>query len=321
MKGMNMRRHICFLLFFVLAPLTGCGLLVDQGRQVMAEVGGKPIRRDDLMARIRMLPFEERAKTNDPDQAVRLDARRSLLENIIIEELLILEAESRGNQVSDEEVFAVLEAREQEEQEAELEEGMGGTSAHEHKGEDGHSKQEINEVRRQLMVQKMIGEELNETTRKRYYEAHPDEFSISPPQFVYELLVVDARNDRFLKDTAQKAEQEGVALSAAVASVPDAPPINFCGEIPPTPFMRLTPAIREKVKGLSIDQVSEPFQINPADPNLHAVARLARRIDAIPYEQVKQAINQKLYENFLRELRDKHKVVYYQDRLDYRLEG
>ena len=53
------RRHLCVAML-ILVP--ACGLLVEEGREVIAEVGGKPIRLNDLLRRIRELPFERRAE-------------------------------------------------------------------------------------------------------------------------------------------------------------------------------------------------------------------------------------------------------------------
>lgn len=318
-----MKRSLVSVVFLMVIYISGCGLLVDEGRKIVAKVGREPIRLDELLARIRSLPFEERAKTNDPDQAIRLQARRSLLESMITEELLIQEAKARNIPVSDEEALAVLKAREEAEEpeNTALTEGMGGSSAHEHKHEEAHSKQEINAVRTQLMVQKMINSELNETNRKKFYDEHPQDFSVSPPQVIFELLVTQKSQENLVKKIRQKAASDSLSLTQALASLKDASEVSFCGELPPAPSDKLNPIIKKNLDNLSVGQLSEPFDFSTETSSQIALLRLVGNIDAIPYEQARESINKKLYDNFMAELRKKHEVVYYQDRLDYRLDG
>jgi hypothetical protein len=318
-----MKRQL-FGLILVLAFLTaGCGLLVDQGQQVLAKVGNESIRLDELLERIRTLPFEQRAKTNDSDQSIRLQSRKSLLEQLVTEELLIQEAKARNIVVSDGEVGAVL-AKKEDSQDSippDMAEGIGGASEHEGKhNHEQHSKGEISRIRLQLMVQKMIQDELNEPMRKHYYDMHREEFRISPPQVVLELLILDKPNEDALEKIAQRARSEKIPLASALASFPNISVI-FCGNLPPTPVAAFALAMQKEVKDLSPGQISNSFSVRDKAGQRAAVARMVRVVDTAPYEQVREGINKKLYENFLKSLKEKYEVVYYQDKLDYRLEG
>ena len=114
----------------ILLCALACGLLLEEGREVIAEIEGKPIRLKELLAEIRTLPFDERAKTNDADASVRLDARRDALNSMINQRLLVKEAESRGFMVSDEEINAAFQEEEEREKAMEnLMEGMKDTGA------------------------------------------------------------------------------------------------------------------------------------------------------------------------------------------------
>lgn len=318
-------KHFFFILaIFVSVVASSCGLLVEQGRAVLAKVGDEPIRLDDLLERIRSLPFEQRAATNDPNASVRMQARRSLLEQIITERLLIQEAKARNIAVSDDEVESALKARDDRTQAASQvrEEGMGGSSAHEHGHEEAtHSRSEINDMRLQLMVKKMLDSEMNEDTRRRYYDEHHDQFLVNPPQVMFELLIVDDAHTGILKEVSDRARRENTTLTAALASAPDAKSVTFCGEMPPAPLNRLVPVMRENIQKLSAGQISEPFILSTGTTQQHAVTRLVGYIDTVPYERARMAINKKLYDSFLEGLRQKYEVVYYKDKLDYRLEG
>jgi hypothetical protein len=320
-----MKRH--FLGFpFLLALLFvfGCGLLVEEGRAVVAKVGKQPIRLNDLLGRIRSLPFEQRAATNDPNPTIRLQARRSSLESLVNEELLAQEAKARKIQASDEEVALLLKQHDEAEapQASELTEGLVGSSGHEHAHDkQEHSRTEINEVRLQLMVQKMLDSELNEETRKRYYDGHPEEFAVSPPQVVCELLVTKIGREDVIKKISEKAEREKKTLKEVAASSPFISEIYFCGETPPAPLNRMVPIMKEKVEKLEVGQISEPFVLDAGGLKQRAVTRLVRYVSTVPYERVRGMINKKVYDDFLKNLHQKYEVVYFQDKLDYRLEG
>jgi hypothetical protein len=318
-----MKRYLFGLIAVLAFSIAGCGLLVDQGQQVLAKAGTESIRLDELLERIRALSFEQRAKTNDADPAVRLQARRSLLEQLVTEELLIQEAKARNIVVNDDEVEAVLAKKDdaQDSLPPDMAEGVGAASGHEatHEHEE-HSQREIERIRLQLMVQKMLRDELDESKRRQYYEVHRQEFLLSPPQMVYELLILDKSNEGALQKIADKARSEKISLTNALSYFPNLP-IIFCGKLPPAPVAALALSMQKEVKDLSAGQISNAFLFRDKSTERAAIARMVEVVDTVPYEQVREGINQKLYENFLKGLRQKYEVVYYQDRLDYRLEG
>ena len=175
----------------MLIIVSACGLLVEEEREVLAEVGGDPIRLNDLLRRIRELPFERRARTNDTDKSVRLEARRSVLTALVKEELLAKEAEARRIEVSDEQAEAALEREEAREHTMDgliSEDMKGAVGGHEHShGDEGHSRSEIKEIRRKLMVEHMLATELSDEATRTYYDEHTQEFMLSPPLLDCEL--------------------------------------------------------------------------------------------------------------------------------------
>jgi post-segregation antitoxin (ccd killing protein) len=300
----------------MLLLVSACGLLVEEGRQVVAEVGGEPIRLDHVLRRIRELPFQERAKTNDPNEAVRMQARLGVLEELVVEQLLQQEARARGVEVSDEEVYAALEEEERKES-ASAPQTEGDGNIHEHGHAHDHSGAEVKEMREKLMMTKLLKQQFSEEVLRSYYQQNLQEFRTAP-RFSYEILVVDVAHSKAVDAVYQKAKA-GASVIESFRSLERKPPTVFLGRTPPAPLDKLAPEMREQVKALQLGEVSKPFHLNPGDSHQYAVARLIGRIEVAPFENVRGQIFKGLYEGFLEELKKKHNVVYYKEKLDYQL--
>lgn len=310
------------VLMLILVP--ACGLLVEEGREVIAEVGEKPIRLNDLLRRIRGLPFERRAETNDPDESARLEARRSILTALVNEALLATEAEARRITVSDAEVEAALE---QEESRGHAMEGLipdefkGAAGGHDHgHGGEGHSRSELKEMRQKLVIEKMLATQLSETAARTYYDENVDAFLLPSPLLNCELIVVGAQDKAFIDTIHQRALQERMPLGVILASLTDAPPVVFAGTTPLATLNDLVPAMRVKVKDLKAGDVSEPFRLYSGEEEQYAVARVINYVDKQPFEAVKEPIRRKLFGDFIEELKQKYGVVYYEEKLNYRVD-
>ncbi len=300
-----------------------CGLLVEEGRDVVAEVDKEPIRLNDLLREIRNMPFEQRAKTNDDDMTVRLKARRAVLEAMVVERLLADEAKALGIDVSDEEVDLAFERKEQhDEGVAGLVEGMkGGGADHEHAHEgEGHSRDEIKQMHDRLMINKMLMLELSEASLRKFYDEHAQEFKLASPIVRYELLVVDAPHSKVIDAIHKKVAQGGTTLTGAFESLENPPQAIFLGLTPPTPLSNILPEMREKVEKLEKGQLSEPFRIHTEDSEQYGVAVCIGRIDRAPFDSVKQRIYWKLYVDLVNRLKQKYEIVYHEDKLNYRLD-
>ncbi|MBI5117746.1 SurA N-terminal domain-containing protein [Candidatus Poribacteria bacterium] len=318
-----MGRFSYLLCAVALCVVAGCGLLVEEGREVLAKVDGEPVRLNDLLRRIRELPFEERTKTNDDDRAARLEARRRVLKSLVFEKLLAKEAAARGIKIADKDAEAVLVNQREAQASAtgNLVEGIkGAASSHEHAhGDERPSRGEIRQMAERMMIEKLLSEQVSETVAQKYYDGHAQEFVVSPPLLSYELIVVDVSNRKFIDTISQKAAKDKSTLAAAILSLPNRPPLVFAGMTPLVPLSGVVPTMREKVESLKVGEVSKPFSLRQGTKDHYGVARLVSYFDTMPFEHVKKQIGQKLYQEFLAEIEKKHKVVYHEDKLDYRL--
>lgn len=94
---------VCFVV-----GLTGCGSKVPDG--AVATVNGTAIMQEELDANFsQFLQMYESFGVNTSDETLQLNLRNSILESLIVQELVVQEAENRGLEVSDEEVDAYVQ--------------------------------------------------------------------------------------------------------------------------------------------------------------------------------------------------------------------
>jgi hypothetical protein len=137
--------------------LSSCGLLLEEENRIVAKVGGEPIQVRELKEQIRGLPFEERAGANDVAEDVRIKARLQILQGMAVSQLILLEAEARGEVVSEEEIHAALTRQYsgQEGNEGFSQESQDVPSReHEDEGER-YTDREIEEMRKELVLEKL----------------------------------------------------------------------------------------------------------------------------------------------------------------------
>jgi hypothetical protein len=310
------KRLVC-VLALLLVP--ACGLLVEEDRAVVADVGGERVRLGDLKSRIRALPFEERAKTSHADPSVRAVARRKVLEDIVLDRLMLLEAEASGETVSDEEIEAALERERGSRGVAEsTTEGIrGGAQTHEHGGEE-HTRREIKEARESILISKLSTKQFSDAAMRKFYEDHIDKFLLKSPLVSYEMLLVTPADADFVDTLYEKAAGTKTPFVDIFNSFDSPPGILFAGMTPTAPLDSLAPALREHVENLKVGEVSRPFRIRQNQVEQYGVARLVRYMDRLPFGMaVKQNLRPRMRDELTERLKKKYEVAYHYDKLDY----
>lgn len=100
-----MKKKIALLVLgaFLISGLAGCGNKVPEG--TVATVNGEPISQEELDINYnQFLQLYQFYGYDVTDDSVKVEARNTMLDNMINQELLLQEAEKRGLSVSDEEV-------------------------------------------------------------------------------------------------------------------------------------------------------------------------------------------------------------------------
>ncbi len=309
------KRFVCIL---ALLLIPACGLLVEEDRAVVADVGGERVRLGDLKSRIRALPFEERAKTSHEDPSVRVAARRKVLEDIVLDRLLLLEAEASGETVSDEEIEAALERERGSRGVAEsATEGMpSGEQTHEPGGEE-HTRREIEEARESILISKLSRKQFSDAAMRKFYEDHIDKFLLKSPLVSYEMLLVTPADADFVDTLYERAKGTKTPLVNIFNSLNAPPGILFAGMTPTTPLDSLAPALREQVEHLKVGETSKPFRIGQNQTEQYGIARLVRYIDRLPFEAAKHDLLPRMRNELIERLKKKYEVAYHYDKLDY----
>ena len=318
---MQMKTHGRLFCVSALLLFSACGLILEEGRKVMAEVGGEPIRLEQMLRRIRKMPLEARARTNADNASVRLEARRAVLRDIVAEKLMVREAEARGVEVSEEEVKAVLQRKEaQRNALSGILEGVQGGAGSSHEsmhGGEGFTRREIKEMRENILRDRFFRAEFSDTVLRRYYEEHPAEFAAPLPLLGFEVIFAEAANGAVIDMVRRRAAEDGSTLSDAYKSLDNPLPILSVGAIPLTSLDKIALPMREKVEKLKVGEISQPFYLRHAGAGQYCMARLISRVDKIPLENVRKDIQRKLYLQLIDRLQEKYNVVYHEENLNY----
>jgi hypothetical protein len=286
---------------------------------------GEQIRVKELLAEIRTLPFEKRAKTNDADVTVRLDTRRDILNSMINRRLFVMEAEARGIKVSDEEIEAAFHDEEEKEQSVEtLMEGMKGTGAgHEHAhGSEGHTRDELKKMHDDLIMEKLLGDQITDDAVRKYYDEHGDEeFSVPIPLVSYEIVSADPTDSAVIDRLYDEVGGKATTLADALTSMKGVPPTVTYGVTPLVPVSQVVAEMRERTENLHVGEVAKPFHIDMNGQTEYALVRLITHADRPALEIVDKQIRWKLLKSFVDELWQKYNVVLNEELLDYKVGG
>ncbi len=320
-KGIQMRKIARLTCTLCLLLIPACGLLVEKDREVVAEVAGEPIRLRDLQSRIRGLDFQERAKANDSNPEVSFATRRQILGQMVADRLMVLEAESRGLEATDEEISKILQGRVVSDGAVEGIDGgaSGGAGDHE---EREPAQWEIEEAKSKLLIEKLADEELSEAAMRKYYEEHPEEFALNSPLVKYEIISVTLDKSEIVDTVYRLMIEKGMKMAPAFETLGKPAQILGMGGITPTMSLdELPPSLRENVEGLRKNDLSRPFYYHADDGvEYYAITRCVRFLTKRPYKTVKEELHNKLPLQLIRRLQNKFEVVYYDEELKYRVE-
>ncbi len=308
-----------------MAFIPSCGLLLEEGREVIAEVGGEPIRQIDLQRVIRTLPFELRAQANDSEETVRVNTRRFVLTGLIDERIFLMEAKARGLQVSDEEIEKVFSKSDEHEGAVDdfvntAESGVAERHDHSHdmKADEGHSASEINRMRDKLMVEKLKNMLFSDEALRKHYDDNIDDFGLPNALVSFEIVSVASIADGAIIDRIyRKAVQDGLTLKEALESVKDAPANVTSAIVPLIAVPHVALGLRKELENLKVGETAAPFTMRTNGHEQRVVVRLVEYTDKAPFENIKEPLHDKLYKEFSDELYEKYNVTIYPDKLDY----
>ena len=157
------------------AALTACGMIVDEDRIKIAQIGDEAVRFGDLSAYIQGLPIEQRHRTKSKQ------AKLQVLEQMIVETLLLREADKRGIEVSHEEVEQEMQRRGVGAMGPETLEDYGQEAEGYHQHEHNMEEQVGRELRLRKLQMQVIAPSLKVTDEdvRQFYEENKAKYAIA----------------------------------------------------------------------------------------------------------------------------------------------
>ncbi len=318
-----MKRNAYLLVCAACLLLTpACGWLLEMGREVVAEVGDERIRVRDLQSRIRELDFQERSKAADKNAKIRIETRRRVLDKMVADRLMVLEAQSRGFEVTEEEILQSLGDPGETHDEA-IDEVGGGAPGRVHEEAEERSAWELEEARNKLLVERLLKEELSEDILRRFYDEHVADFKLDSPLVNYEIMSAPPGKEAAVDTVYTMITKFGAPLRGAYETIAKPDDKVSIGITPTMPLDRLPPSLRENVKGLGKrGALTPPFYFGEGGQKQYAIAVLLRVIWTTPYEAGgREKVFERVQLALIQRLKEEFEVSYYEDKLDYRVEG
>jgi hypothetical protein len=294
---------------------------LEKGGEVVAEIGEDAIRVRDIQSRIRDLSFERRAEANDTAPAKRIEVRRSILKEMVAENIMLLEAQDRGFVVSDEEIDGYLDTQEKQEEAAARQEDVDAAAPSRRHKHEGHADWEVEQARADLLREKLKIEDLSSLALRKYYDEHIDEYRLESPFMGCEILAVAVGpSSALVDDVYEYATEKNITLLKAYETVGRSRKILLGGFTPTVPIDTFSDSMRKSVEHLERGDVSKPFVFDRNGKEYYAVVKVATLKKNAPFSTIREEIEQKVYAELIQSLAEKFGVVYYEDKLDYRIE-
>lgn len=294
--------------------LTGLPLRADIIEQILVKVNGDIITKTDLEKRQIRALRERDLQANPADLQNDETLRRLLLEitpqilvNAVNELLLIQRGSELGYRLTDEQFKSVVENIKKEnkiETDAQFQAALD---------QEGLTLAEFRrQVERQLLIQRVQQTEIapklsvSEDEAQRYYQAHPEEFTVAPTVTLREILVAvaspkpEALNVAADEAALEKARQirarvvAGEDFARLAAEVSDAPSKANGGLIGPVERKDLSPVLARMLDAMKPGEVSEPIRT----PRGYQLLKLEAVTEAAlqSFEQVRDLVADRVYQ-------------------------
>ena len=312
---MSLRKATVALLFA--AAFAACGLITDEDRIKVAQIGDRAITRGDLDLYITGLPIEQkrqymgaRARTNTKEVKLRI------LEQMLVRELLIMEADKRGIEVTDEEADAEMKRR-----------GIGSMSpeALEEYGAEGetHDHQEHGireEIKRELRIAKLQSQVLSPTLRasndeiQQFYEANRSRYALLERVRIRFVTCATMEEAQSILDRVQAGE----SFADIVNRIQEETEGKRAQEWPPTVYMPLggmkPPELRDAlVQGQPGDLIG-PIEREDGFDIVQLIDRQPPAPDALRNVVMRELVAS-TWNQFMAQLREDYKVQVFSDKV------
>lgn len=290
--------------------LTACGWIVDEDRIKIAQIGDEAVTRGDLSDYIQGLPIEQSYQTKSKQGKLRV------LERMIVEKLMLMEADKRGIQATDEEVDEEMKRRGVGTMDPEtLEEyGTGAEGYHEH--EHGMKEQIERELRIGKLQMQVIAPSLNVTDEevRQFYEENKEKY-----------VMADLVRIRFVTcSTLEEAQKiidrvnEGESFEDIFKKIFSETEGQAGQEWPPNVYMPIGgmgPAeLRDALKEAQPGNLIGPVKIEDGYDVVHLIDRQPPQIELLKRDLIRKKTAE-AYNQFIAQLKQDYQLQIFEDKL------
>ena len=290
--------------------LTACGWIVDEDRIKIAQIGDEALTRGDLSDYIQGLPIEQSYQTKSKQGKLRV------LEQMIVERLMLMEADKRDIQVTEDEVHKEMERRGLGSMDPEtLEEyGTGAEGYHEH--EHGMEEQIEREIRIGRLQMQVIAPSLNVTDEevRQFYEENKEKY-----------VMADLARIRFLTCSTIEEAQKIIDRVNAGESFEDIFKKIFKEtegqggqEWPPNVYMPIAgmgPAeLREALKEAQPSDLIGPVKREDGYDVVQLIGRQPPQMELLRRDLIRKKTAE-AYQQFIDQLKEDYQVQLFEDKL------
>jgi parvulin-like peptidyl-prolyl isomerase len=259
----SLTRALCTALIVCLLPAAAARAAVIE--EIVAQVNGKIITRTQLLERERQVMSQVSARLVGDELDAAVDrARRTLLTDMIREEVLLQRAEILGLELDKVYQQALNQLKENQgiKSQEELDEVLKSEGLTRDELRETLLRYNVPEIMINLEVRDKIS--VTEDEIADYFDKHKDEFEISESFTISEIVLTEeGRSSAQLQDLATKVEAElkaGGKFNEMVVKYSQAPSRFHDGKIGPVPRGDLASDIEKAAEALKPGEVSAPLR-------------------------------------------------------------
>jgi foldase protein PrsA len=305
------------IVLLLTATFSACGLITDEDRIKIAQIGDRAITRGDLDLHIASLPIEQKreymgARARVPTKEVKL----RILDELILRELLQMEADKRGIEVTDEEVDNEMQRRGLGAMSSEaLEEYGGGGEVHDHEQEAMRR-----DIAQELRIAKLRSQVLSPLLRmsdeevRTHYEANKSRYAM-----------IDRVRIRFATCTTMEDAQKildrvhaGESFADIVATIQEETEGKAAQEWPEAVYMPLggmrPPQLRDKLMQAEPGELIGPIEREDGFDIVQLIDRQPPARDALRNTVIRDLLAT-TWNDFVAQLKQEYEVRVFADKV------
>ena len=305
--------------FLFCAVLGGaCGLITDQDRIKIAQIGDGAITRGDLKSFLQELPIEQRYKARSKE------AKLQVLDQMIVKRLLLKEADRRGLQATEDEIQNEMMRRGVMNMGKEAREDYGIDEQAQRDYQRGEYEQIKTELRTAKLIQQIVppGLTVSDDEVKQFYEQNKERLFTLPERVRFRYITCPTKEEaQKILERVRAGEKFSEIVNKRAAETQG----KAAQELPPSAFVpldRIVPEqLRDAMKKAKPNEIVGPVQRQDGFDVVQLIEH--QKAGVVPFDQIKDPLKQNLlmakfsqtYTAFLDQLKQQYQVKVFAEKL------